>query len=75
MLRPRNWHKPIGEILLEKGLITREQLEEGLALQEHQRGRKIGQILVERGYVSMKEVLRAHAEQLGMMYESGPDTD
>lgn len=75
MLRRRNWRKPIGEILIEKGLLTKEQLDEGLALQKRQSGKKIGAVLVSLGFVSMKDVLRAHAEQLGLIYDSGPDTD
>jgi hypothetical protein len=75
-LQSRNWRKPIGEILIDKGLITRAQLEEGLAMQRRQPRKKLGEILVKLGYVSKKDVLRAHAEQLGMMYEAGPaDTD
>ena len=74
-MRPRNWRKPIGEILIEKNFLTRAQLEEALALQCQLPGQKIGQILVKLGYVSKMEVLRAHAEQLGMIYEGGLDTD
>lgn len=74
-MRRRNWRKPIGEILIEKGLLTNEQLDEGLALQKRQPGKKIGAVLVSLGFVSMRDVLRAHAEQLGLIYDSGPDTD
>ncbi|NIM04834.1 MAG: hypothetical protein GTO55_02685 [Armatimonadetes bacterium] len=74
-LQPRNWRKPIGEILVEKELVTRAQLEEALVLQRRQPGKKIGEVLVKLGYVDKKDVLRAHAEQLGMMYETGVDTD
>lgn len=74
-MQPRNWRKPIGEILIDKGLITGEQLDEALALQRRQPGKKIGEILVRLGFVNLKDVIRAHAEQLGMFYESGLDTD
>lgn len=74
-MQSRNWRKPIGEILIDKELITREQLDEALALQRRQPGKKIGEILVRLGFVNLKEVIRAHAEQLGMFYESGLDTD
>jgi len=74
-LQSRNWRKPIGEILLEKGLITQAQLEEALMTQRRQPGKKLGEILVRLGYVNKRDVLRAHAEQLGMIYEAGPDTD
>jgi two-component system chemotaxis sensor kinase CheA len=39
--------KPIGEILIQKGEITAEQLSEGLEKQKREPGKKIGQILME----------------------------
>jgi len=67
-MRTRCWHKPIGEILISRGLATRTQLELALALQERLPGRKIGEILVELGYVKTRDILRAHAEQLVSTY-------
>jgi len=67
-MRPRYWLKPLGEILVEKGLATRPQLEEGLAVQQRQPGQKIGAILVELGYITTKDLLRAYADQLGTAY-------
>ncbi|NIM04833.1 MAG: hypothetical protein GTO55_02680 [Armatimonadetes bacterium] len=67
-MRPHYWRKPIGEILIEKGLATRLQLEQGLALQQHKPGQKIGAILVGLGYVTTKDLLRAYADQLGTAY-------
>jgi hypothetical protein len=64
----RYWHKPIGQILIEKGLTTQGQLEECLALQQHKPGRKIGEILVSLGYISLRDVRRAYADQLGSAY-------
>ena len=74
-LQTRNWRKPIGEILIGRGQITSAQLEEAIALQRQQPGKKLGQILVQLGYVSQKTVLHAYAEQLGVFYEVGADTD
>jgi type IV pilus assembly protein PilB len=74
-VQPRNWRKPIGEILIGKNLISNMQLQEALNLQRERPGEKLGQILVKLGYVSKKDVLRAYAEQLGMLYSTGSDTD
>jgi type IV pilus assembly protein PilB len=74
-VQPRNWRKPIGEILIGKNLINENQLQEALRLQKQRPGEKLGQVLVKLGYVSKKDVLRAYAEQLGMLYSTGGDTD
>lgn len=42
--------KRLGEILMEKGIITREQLNEALAVQSS-KGGLLGIILVEMGYL------------------------
>jgi len=41
----------IGEILLDKNVITKEQLEEALEIQKRT-GEKLGRILIDKGYVS-----------------------
>lgn len=58
-------YKRIGEILLEKGLITKDQLNRAL---EHQRLTKkaLGEVLVELGYVTWEELTEALAEQYNM---------
>ncbi|MBF0552371.1 MAG: hypothetical protein HQK60_17805, partial [Deltaproteobacteria bacterium] len=43
---------PLGEILIKKGLITGEQLEEAINIQTRNPDRYIGAILVDRGYIS-----------------------
>src|ERR1700682_2262998 len=53
----------LGEILLEKGLITSEDLEKALELQK-ERGDKIGKTLVDMGFVAMRDVLAALSQQL-----------
>jgi two-component system chemotaxis sensor kinase CheA len=54
--------KKIGEILVEKGVLTGEELEDVLA-DQGARNRKIGEIIVEKGYASEKEISRALSEQ------------
>ena len=55
----------IGEVLLEKGLISADNLAEGLALRK-KTGARLDKILVELGHVSEEQVLGVMAEQLGM---------
>jgi general secretion pathway protein E len=53
----------LGEILIERKLITTEDLERALELQK-ERGDKIGKTLVDLGFVAMRDVLAALADQL-----------
>jgi type IV pilus assembly protein PilB len=67
MATSRGPKKPIGQILLDRGLITQEQLDEALTIQGSTSD-KIGRILVDKGYVKEKDVLRAYAEQIGVPF-------
>ncbi len=53
----------LGEILIERKLISTEDLERALELQK-ERGDKIGKTLVDMGFIAMRDVLAALAEQL-----------
>src|SRR5271156_5474048 len=53
----------LGEILMERRLITEEDLDRALELQR-ERGDKLGKILVDLGFVAMRDVLAALSEQL-----------
>src|SRR6266853_1562720 len=53
----------LGEILIERKLISNEDLERALELQK-ERGDKLGKTLVDMGFVAMRDVLAALAEQL-----------
>ncbi len=55
----------LGEILIERKLITTEDLERALELQK-ERGDKLGKTLVDMGFVAMRDVLAALADQLGV---------
>ncbi len=55
----------IGRILVKLGKVTREQVQEGLQMQESRR-LPIGQILVELGYVTDEDINQALAAQAGM---------
>jgi hypothetical protein len=65
MERAESIWRPLGELLLEKNLLTEDELE--LALTEQaESGRLLGAILVERGYVSGPALAVALAEQYGV---------
>src|SRR5919201_3415205 len=57
--------RPLGALLVEKGLLTAEELEEALAEQQES-GKRLGQILVDRGHVSGPALTSALAEQYGI---------
>ena len=53
----------LGEILIERRLISKEDLDRALELQRD-RGDKLGKTLVDLGFVALRDVLAALAEQL-----------
>jgi hypothetical protein len=58
----------LGDIFVERGLITDEQLQEALAVQ-HDTGEKLGEILVERGFitrVALAGVITEQWDELGV---------
>lgn len=57
----------LGEILIKKGLLTKERLQEALDIQV-QRGGKIGSILASLNYVDKDKVGEALSEQFGVPY-------
>jgi len=57
--------KPIGQLLLEKGLITHEQLEHALNEQQKSNG-LLGRILVDLGFVTEADILSTLGAQTGM---------
>lgn len=59
------YQRPLGDILIENGLITREQLEEALRVQRRT-GRRLGRILVDLGYVTEDVILEVLEYQLGI---------
>ena len=56
----------IGEVLMERGCITQEQMEQALAYQKEHREKRVGQILVELGFITETHVLEALAARLGL---------
>ncbi len=57
----------LGDLLIEKGLITPEQRDEALAA-SRESGHRLGEVLVERGFLTSEDVSRALAERGGLPY-------
>ncbi len=67
MFYKRVVHKPLGKILLEKGIITSEQLGEVLSLRDKEK-KLTGEILVEKGYASEEDIMFALMSQYEIPY-------
>jgi hypothetical protein len=65
MERAESIWRPLGELLVQKKLLTEDELELALA-EQADTGRLLGAILVERGYVSGPALAVALAEQYGV---------
>ena len=57
--------KQLGQILLEQGLITNEQLEKALAAHKST-ARSLGRTLIDLGYIKERDLVMALAEQVGL---------
>ncbi len=56
----------LGDLLIQEGLITQEQLEHALKLQKQSNfTKKLGEILIEEGFITQKDLLRVLSKQLG----------
>jgi type IV pilus assembly protein PilB len=65
MVMTKRKPKQLGQILLEQGLITNEQLE--TALVEHRStARSLGRTLIDLGYIRERDLVMALAEQVGL---------
>src|SRR3990172_5557939 len=59
--------KQLGQILIEMGLITKEQLDK--ALEEHRRTPKsLGRVLIDMGLIKEPDLVRALSEQVGLEF-------
>jgi len=61
--------KKLGEILIEKGLLTEDQLQNAL-MEQYLTKEFLGTILVNRGIITETELMRTLAEQFGIPYVS-----
>ena len=58
-------HARLGELLIDRGLIAREDLDRALELQR-ERGDKLGRILMDMGYLAQRDLLSTLSAQLGL---------
>lgn len=59
--------KKLGEILLEEGLITEQQIQDALRLQ-HQQGVLFGEALVQQGLITEEKIVSTLVAQFGIPY-------
>jgi hypothetical protein len=60
--------KQIGQMLVESGMITDEQLQKALRIQDKE-GKRLGRVLVELGFVSDVVMIEFLSQQIGLMVE------
>jgi hypothetical protein len=60
-------NKPLGELLLDRGIISQAQMEKGLEVQK-EKGGLIGEILVGLGFVKEEDIAQALTAQYGFPY-------
>lgn len=63
----------IGEVLLEEGCISKEQLDKALELQKQDKLKRIGEILIENGMVTEDQMLSALSKRLSVEIVSFSD--
>ena len=66
-MRRRRQRKMIGQMLVEKGLISPQQLDEALDAQK-QTTERIGQVLVDLGHIEVKPLYETLSEQMNVPY-------
>jgi type IV pilus assembly protein PilB len=67
--------KPLGEILLERGLIDADQLARALAEVRARPGLRLGDVLVQEGVLDESQIARALAEQFQLPYADLEDLE
>lgn len=67
MKPPKKVEKPLGQILVERGVITFEQLEKALAVQNKEGG-LIGEVIVKLGFAKEDEIAHCLSLQFGFPY-------
>jgi type IV pilus assembly protein PilB len=60
-------NKQLGELLIERGILTQAQLDKALVVQQERRG-LIGEILVELGFAKEEDIAQALTAQYGFPY-------
>src|SRR5437879_5683296 len=65
LVAPTHCGRLLGDLLLDRGAVTAEQIATAL-LRQDERGGRIGEILVEQGAISERTLTEAVAEQFGL---------
>ena len=60
-------NRRMGDLLIDKGLVTETRIKEAISMQAKQ-GKRMGQILVDKGWVSEQDMLTALSEQLNLPF-------
>ena len=68
--RYKNVYSRVGEMLINKGLLTQEQLDEALQYQKTE-GLKLGRALIELGFITKDDFLTVLSEQLNVDIATG----
>ncbi|MFO8052982.1 MAG: hypothetical protein R6U54_03375 [Candidatus Omnitrophota bacterium] len=63
----KNKNKPLGQILVERGIITNSQLQKSLTVQQQQGG-LIGEIIVDSGFAKEEDIAHCLSLQFGYPY-------
>ncbi len=66
---------PIGQYLVEKGMLSEENLEKVLAKQKETKGRMFGDVVVDMGFISDKDFAKVLAERLNVQYVDLDETE
>lgn len=65
----RGGRKRLGDILLQAGVITQDQVQKALDLQK-QKGIRLGKSLIQMGFITSHDIIKALSEQLNIPYIS-----
>ena len=65
--QPRDCRRKLGDLLIERRLLTKSQLEEAL-LQQSRMRKRLGEILIELGYISEEDLAAVFSEQQGLTW-------
>lgn len=60
--------KKLGDLLVQEKVITEEQLQEALALQEQEPEKRLGALLLDRGWVTQNELIHVLGKQLNLPF-------
>lgn len=61
---------PIGEVLLQYGYITKEQIDQALDYQKEHPGKRLGTILMELQFITEQQMLEALGQRLSLSHIS-----